>query len=400
MPVRVQTPDGVLEFPDGTTLDEIDEILGAEPPKDARTWTDTAVDALPLIGGMAGGIVGAPLGPLAIGTAAIGGAGGEGFRRAIQTLRGKRPIDDSTSETLKGLATEGRAQGAAQAVGLGVGALASKTGHALYRGLLKPKDAVVAKYGDVVPGLIKRNRLITPGGAAKSKAAMLASRDAADDVVARASGRTPFIRSSDVAQFDDVSKTLAERALGGQADETGKVVERVARLRRTMDSANDGLGLDVAEANVVKRQLDKAVDAAQRAVDRGFSGQLSADDMLNDATRKALSAKIDAIAGTGQQNATTRALAGETTALKHAVKRTGNNMLVGPRDLMAAGMGMGGGYITGDPEKGAGLGILARLLMSPRYGSAAAIGLVKGGKLSPDALRLLRELMVSHDEAR
>ena len=99
MPITVQTPKGTVEFPDGMADADIERILAADNPapvsshepgqKSERTWTDTAVDALPVIGGALGGIAGAGLGPLAIGTAAIGGAGGEGFRRAINDLRGK-----------------------------------------------------------------------------------------------------------------------------------------------------------------------------------------------------------------------------------------------------------------------------------------------------------------------
>src|SRR3990167_1286275 len=64
----------------------------ATPPPEAqeRSWTDTAVDALPMVGGALGGLAGAIGGPVgAIGGAALGGAGGEGFKQSINALRGK-----------------------------------------------------------------------------------------------------------------------------------------------------------------------------------------------------------------------------------------------------------------------------------------------------------------------
>lgn len=51
MPIRVQTPDGVMEFPDDTSIEEIDQILGAEP---SAPNGDEAADDTGVIGRMLG----------------------------------------------------------------------------------------------------------------------------------------------------------------------------------------------------------------------------------------------------------------------------------------------------------------------------------------------------------
>lgn len=97
----------------------------------SRDWGDMITDALPMVGGIAGGLAGAALGPLAIGTAAIGGAGGEGFKRAIQQLRGRRDVNTETvGGTLQGIASEGAGQGASQAIGMGTGKALQVVGRA------------------------------------------------------------------------------------------------------------------------------------------------------------------------------------------------------------------------------------------------------------------------------
>ncbi len=386
-----QAPEGLSEQEFNTWLSaRMNEALSAD-----RTWKDTAVDALPAIGGAIGGIVGSIGGPPgAVTGAAIGGAGGEGWRRTIQGLRGKRPeaAQETVGDTLKGVATEGAVQGATEAVGGVVGAGLKRGGKALYRGLLKPRDAVVAKYGDVVPGLIESRRLITPGGARKSAEAMKASKAAADELISSTSDAAPYITPKDATKyFGEVEDELRKRALGGQADETAKVAKRMRRLRAEM-TADTGVGLDLQTANTVKRSLDRASDGAQRAVQRGSASQLSADDLLNDATRKAMRERIEEVSGVGPLNAQTRRLAGETTALKQGVKRTANNLAIGPREMIAAGIGTGTGLAAGDEKKGATAGILARLLMSPRIGSAAAIGADMAGDKAAQIVRILEEM--------
>lgn len=101
----VNTPDGPQAFPPDATDAEISAALNARPaskvPKQLhqklRTWTDTAVDALPAIGGVVGGTLGAMTGiptagltslPAAVTGAAILGAGGEALKQGINRMRG------------------------------------------------------------------------------------------------------------------------------------------------------------------------------------------------------------------------------------------------------------------------------------------------------------------------
>lgn len=415
MPIRVKTPDGVRVFPDGTTPEEIDEVLGAESSPDlavshetstppARDWGDTATDLLPGVGAAAGAAVGLPLAPLTggaapIALAALGGAGGQGVRRIIEGLRGRRDMSKDTPLSAGvDMATEGAIQGGLQAVGGVVGKGLQKGGSALYRGILKPSDQLVAKYGDVAPELVKRGRLITAGGANKSKAAMAASKQIADDTIERMSDAAPYVTPKDAAKyFGDVRKTLTLRRLGGQADELPAVDARQAALRSRM-TEETGVGLDLKKATALKREMDRAADAAQRAVQRGATSQLSADNLMDDAVRRGLKDRIEDITGLGPQNAMTRKLMGETLALKKAVKREGNKLPIGgARDLISTSVGLTAGAASGDPETGLGAGLLMRLLANPRGGSMAAIGADRLGKITPDVARLLRGLMMSHE---
>lgn len=102
---RVVVIDGKRQsFPDDATDQEISAALGAIPaanaehaPK-ARTWTDTAVDALPaalgtagaVLGGMGGAAFGMGFGgvPGAAGGATLGTGAGEAAKQLINRLRG------------------------------------------------------------------------------------------------------------------------------------------------------------------------------------------------------------------------------------------------------------------------------------------------------------------------
>src|SRR5580765_8442894 len=80
-----------------------------------RTWTDTAVDALPAVGGMVGGALGSLSGIPTLGLGAVPGAitgatvlggGGEAARQLINRVRGRdapsTPTEAATSIGLQG----------------------------------------------------------------------------------------------------------------------------------------------------------------------------------------------------------------------------------------------------------------------------------------------------------
>ncbi len=134
----------VVPSPDDEWVDapEGDDEWVDVPQKKERSWgeaiADTAVDALPIVGGIVGGIAGAPLGPLAIGTAAIGGAGGEGWKRAINSLRGKtNPADETPERVINAVKKAGVEQGAGTALGMGGAAIVKAAAPTLRRGAVR-----------------------------------------------------------------------------------------------------------------------------------------------------------------------------------------------------------------------------------------------------------------------
>lgn len=122
MPIRVQVEGhGDLEFPDGTDQaviqSTVKRVVGEQPQE--RTWTDTAVDALPMVGGMIGGLVSAPAGPGMLVGAALGAAGGEAWRQNLNRLRG-RSAPSSMGEAAGKIAREGAESAAGAFFGAGV----------------------------------------------------------------------------------------------------------------------------------------------------------------------------------------------------------------------------------------------------------------------------------------
>lgn len=365
-----------------------------------RTWTDTAVDALPMVGGSVGGLLGMAGGPAgAAAGAALGGAGGEGWRRVIQGARGKRNLaQDSMTEAAGGVALEGGKQAAAEVVGGAIGKGLTKVAPRLYRGLLKPSKAIEQGFGgdDVVKTLMDNGVTISEKGLEKVTGRMADSRGAAMRMVKDAGPGSTFVSPAEVVrEFRPVVETLKKRAAIGQTDELAKVGERGRRLVRSL-----GRGVDAEGAQALKETAQDSASGAYRAMERGGAKQLGAEDLLDEATARGLRKAVESrVPGVAAQNRTTQKLIGGSRALENALTRSRNNLGIGgARDLIAAGVGGSIGGMAGGPAGGAlgaGAGILTRLLASPRAGSATAIGLDRVGKHVPidELLRALQFAM-------
>ena len=386
------------EPPTDADFEEVFAAAGAQPvashdvtpkPDEERTWTDTAVDALPLVGGSLGGILGVAGGPLGMaGGAALGGAGGEAWKQNINRLRGKS-APGSAGEAAKDIAIAGGTQAATEAVGGAVGRGLVKGGERVYRGLLKPSVAVRRGFGgdDVVRTLMDEGVTISEKGLDKASGALGASRAAALKMVDDAAPTSTLVQPNEIIrEFRPVIETLRKRAAIGQTDELGKVGERGRRLVRSL---NAGAGVDAKGAQALKETAQDAASGAYRAVERGGAKQLGADDLLDEATARGFRKAVEQrVPGVATQNQRTQRLLGANRALEDALERGRNNLAVGgARDLIAAGVG---GSVAG--PAGVSAGLLTRLLASPRAGSAAAIGLDRTGKNVPidDLIRALQ----------
>src|ERR1051325_7220009 len=210
MPRRVKGPNGVVQvFPDDATDAEIASALETSNPSEpaAPSKTDSSMlsraaawlpEAGGAIGGMAGGVPGA----------AVGGAAGQGYEALLTHLTelptvlkdvARLALEQPTA-TAKGFlqgATRGAVnageaaavQGGAQAVGAGLGAVASKVAPALMQSALKPglKTSLAAvKKGSEIPAvktLLEEGVNVTPGGIEKLNAIISASNETIADAL-------------------------------------------------------------------------------------------------------------------------------------------------------------------------------------------------------------------------
>lgn len=131
---------GVTSFPESMSADQINAAAArlyanANPEKKqpaARTWTDTAVDAIPGLAGLAGAAIGGAGGtvagmgiggiPGAAGGAAVGTAGGEALKQLINRARGS-DAPSTMGEAATGIAVPALEAGATTAALGGAGKL-------------------------------------------------------------------------------------------------------------------------------------------------------------------------------------------------------------------------------------------------------------------------------------
>lgn len=366
------------------------------PSDEERTWTDTAVDALPMIGGAVGGLLGTAGGLAgAVGLAALGGAGGEAWRQNINRLRGKS-APSSATEAAKDIAIEGGMQGATEVAGGLIGKGLQRGGKAIYRGLLKPSKAVRDGFGGdaVVKTLIDEGATISGKGLDKITGKLSASRAQALKMVEDAGPTSTMVDPKEIiAEFAPVVKTLKRRIAAGQPSELAEVG---AQGKRLIKAIKTGAGMDARGAQAAKEAAQDAASGAYKAMSRGAKEQLGAQDLLNEATARGFKKAVEQrVPGVGAQNANTQRLLGATRALEDATERGSNNLAIGgARDLIAAGVG---GSVAGPP--GVAAGVLTRLASSPRAGSALAIGLDRVGKKVPmdDLIRAL-EVLISEQQ--
>lgn len=153
----------LIDFPENLSPDELNKAVGSAADQLPDTVTpegksllrraaESVVKSstLPIAGGVIGGLLGAELGPGAIGTATIGGAAGESYRQmAARSLGIDAPA--TSMEAAKKIGEEGVVQGAGEALGSfvlnpaakAVGRLVKKPAGDLFQIItkIKPEDA-------------------------------------------------------------------------------------------------------------------------------------------------------------------------------------------------------------------------------------------------------------------
>lgn len=125
-----------------------------------RTWGESFRENLPMIGGVIGGLIGAPGVATATGGAALGAGAGEAGRQLIRRVQGLS-APASPTEAAISIGKEGAIQGAAEIAGLGlikgvrsVGAPLAGAGLSAYERMLKPTKSNLSqasKFGESLP---------------------------------------------------------------------------------------------------------------------------------------------------------------------------------------------------------------------------------------------------------
>lgn len=337
MPRAVKGPDGVLHsFPDDATDAEISSALGAVPqantkaaPK-ARTWTDVAVDALPAIGGAAGGIIGGIGGtafgmgvggvPGAVGGAALGGGAGEAARQLINRVRGADAPATSTEAAQK-IGTQSAIQGGAEAAGLGIGAVTSAAGKRLMQSAVKPSTALLENYNTSAPKLVKtlldEGVNVTQGGVEKLDALLTAKNAEIANAIASSPAEVSALKVA--GRLNSTAKTMLNQ-VNPEADlaavsDVGQQFLNHPRLT--------GPTMSVADAQALKQgtyrqlagkygELSSASNEAQKALARGLKEEIAS-----------------AVPGVAQLNAEDSALMAAREAVGRRVALSGNRDPVG-----------------------------------------------------------------------
>lgn len=409
MPRMVKGPDGIVRsFPDDATDAEISAALETPPAtarsKPARSWTDLAVDALPSVGGALGGIVGGIGGtvlgmgvggvPGAVGGAALGGAGGEGFKQAINFLRGQ-PSPTTEGAAALEMAKQGGLQGALEAGGAAVSKGLAVGGKAVYRGYLKPSLAKssVGKANEIVDAAIDEALPVTRAGVGEARNIIGTLRAKVDDILATTSGTV------DLKSVADRLRTWAKAEYGhaGMDADYDAALAVADSLDKSSALAQTGrLATDVplSEANTIKRGLYRQVGTNQYGMPsqpattaRKAAGRFIKED---------LEAAAPSIA---PLNARESKLIPVAKAINQAVEREANqNPLYGMKTIAAGGLALGAGggtyAISHDPIKGAAalaLTLAGRVALSPAVATRAAIVAQKLGEqgiAAPLAARL------------
>lgn len=191
---RVQGPDGVVrEFPDDATDEEIAEALDGSgradylPPvaRGAQALMGPMVRSLPLVGGIAGGVLGAGGGPLGVAAgAALGSAGGQGWRDVL--LGETAPTSGEAAARLGSTAVQAAAVPAA--LGAGGRVLRAVVGNpALQRAGMAGAAELMAGHG-TIPATVRATQALF-----KSPKALAAEAAHAEKIAAaRASNVLPM----------------------------------------------------------------------------------------------------------------------------------------------------------------------------------------------------------------
>lgn len=404
MPKQIEFDGVVHEFPDDFTDADIAAALGGggsapEPSAPAGGMLPTAGSFIGSLAGTIGGI------PGRIAGAGVGGALGKGAELFMDEK------DDSFTDSLKAMGTEGAKQAGLEAaggmVGRGLKAIAPKMADVA----LSPIESLARKYPNIGKTYVREGKLFSRirGGVGavgkKSSATQAAtlrteSRKSGDAMLeaADAAGAPKIQTRRTLSELRPIMREAATDVRTGKADARPEMVARVkAYTTRTPDAS-------LSEANVLRRRLDDTADKAFTAARSGQAvntSEATVDKALAGGLRRRIK---EGAAAAGQKNyaATTertRDLAGLTKALDKAATR--KHLLTRTLGISTgvAGSAAGAAGSGGDPGAtiGGGLGTLGAtyMLTNPRNLGRMALASHGAGQVAEATPQMLRAALLA-----
>ncbi len=443
MPIRVRTPQGVVEFPDGTPPEEIKAALdsmpvnlgsrasftvnnqpvsnlGPAPPgmgggvpfspeefTPRPDWDSPSVmdsvptviargsRMLPAVGGAIGGSIGAPAGPVAmVGGAALGGAAGEAGSQLIRRALG-RGGPDMPVQAATDILQESALQVPMELGGRALMAGGRVLGRTLYDAALRPTNTLLQEFPDVV-GTALRERLpvgdlipgVTRKGSAIANEARQASSRKTAQLLEQAGTRGVRFTIRDV-----IEKPV--QSLAKQLDTQPEMRSDLATLGKfTRDLLEDKAGgITPLRLKAIKQSAQAVANPIYKAQARGntVTAAQSLSARANRAVATGAKDALETVGGVADSESKTQALIGAARAIRQAEARRApltTHILSG----VAGSAGVGGGIgMGGGPKDDAMLGLTMYMLMrvaaSPRTLSRAGITLTRQGV--QEVLRLL-----------
>lgn len=413
---RVQLSDGRIVTVEGNQPPTEDQILAqlgpaqsAQPAAEPESsWTDTAIDALPTIGGTVGSFAGGgKWNPLGMAGAALGGTAGEAIKQTANAVRGRMDlVPRSAGEQLKSMMAAGAVQGGIEGVGRGVGKGLKALAPKLADVALSPIESVTRKYPNIGQTYVQEAKLFPALRGGVGPVGQKASTDTARGLMkgSRASGDA-MITTADAAGAPAVSgrKVISElRPIYDEATKlarTGKADTRPAILARAKSFTRQNRAIPNVDANDLRRSLDTAADKAFEAERKmgppaGIEAQM--DKALAGGLRTGVRANVPGSQAISQR---TSELMGLTKALGKA--QTRKSLLT---RNMGIATGIGGGAAGalgsgGDPSatlaSGAGTLGAAYLMTNPRNIGRMALASHGAGRVADVTPQMIRAAILA-----
>jgi len=374
------------------------------PAPAPRTWTDTAVDALPAVGGMVGGALGSLSGiptlglgtvPGAITGATILGGGGEAARQLINRARG-REAPSTPTEAATGIGLQGGAQGLMEGAGQAAMPILERAGQAVYRGYLKPSLARVnlPKAAQIVKTAIDENLPMTSAGLSRANELIGQLSAKVDSILSSAQGRTVNLQevANDVRAW---AKRMYDRPGRDPNDYQAvlKVADRIDSHPSVGAPSPTQVGpqlptADLPTANVIKRDLQQS--AADKFGVPGVTAETAGEKYASSAMRRGIEAQAPEVGPVNMRDSklidTARALARATGRDANRDKIIGTRAIVGGMlgGAIGGGAGYEGGRSTPETALATAVGsIVGTLGLSPAVATRAAILATKIGQQVP-----------------